>query len=277
MKQSTGNVDGMNGCKLYYKTWLPEDQPKAALIIVHGAGEHIDRYQNLVGVLVKAGYALVGYDLRGHGRSEGQRGHIYNWDDYRFDLREFVKLTREKFSDSPQFIFGHSLGALIVLDYLIVHQEGLSGAILSGTALDPVDAAPPLQVFLAKLLSGIYPTFSLKIPLPGSSLSRDAQVAQAYDQDPLVHRKRTARWGAESLSTIEHIKNHADQIKLPVLFIHGEKDPLVSAEGTQRYFERLSIVDKTLHIYPDTLHEPHNDLDHQAVIADMVYWISSHL
>jgi alpha-beta hydrolase superfamily lysophospholipase len=277
MEQSAGNFDGINGCKLYYKTWLPEAHPKAALLIVHGAGEHIDRYQNVVSALLESGYALVGYDQRGHGRSEGQRGHINSWKEYRGDLGEFIKMARQMLPDTPQFILGHSLGSLIVLDYLIYHPEGLSGAILSGTSLDPVDAAPPVQKFLAQLLSGIYPTFTLKIPLPGNSLSRDPQVSQAYDQDPMVFWNRTARWGAESLKAIERIKNNSDQIKTPLLFLHGEKDPLVSAEGAQRYFERLSTADKTMRIYPDTLHEAHNDLDHQAVIADMQQWIASHL
>jgi alpha-beta hydrolase superfamily lysophospholipase len=277
MEQSAGNFDGINGCKLYYKTWLPEEHPKAALVIVHGAGEHIDRYHNVVSALLESGYALVGYDQRGHGRSEGLRGHINSWNEYRGDLDKFIKMTRQMLPEMPLFILGHSLGALIVLDYLIYYPEGLSGAILSGTPLDPVDAAPPVQEFLAKLLSGIYPTFSLKIPLPGKSLSRDVQVSQAYDQDPMVFWKRTARWGAESLKTIERIKNNTDQISIPVLFLHGEKDPLSSAAGTQRYFEQLSYADKTLHIYPDTLHEPHNDLDHQVVIEDMEQWLSSHL
>ena len=148
MKQSTGNFEGVNACKLYYKTWLPEEQPKATLVIVHGAGEHIDRYQNVVNGLVASGFALAGYDLRGHGRSEGRRGHINSWDEYRGDLREFIKMTRQMLPEMPLFILGHSLGSLIVLDYLIYHQEGLSGAILSGTSLDPVDAAPPVQKFL---------------------------------------------------------------------------------------------------------------------------------
>jgi len=277
MQQTGGNFDGINGCRLFYKTWIPDGSPKAALVIVHGAGEHIDRYQNVVSVLVESGYALVGFDLRGHGRSEGQRGHINRWDEYRGDLREFIKLTRQMLPDTPQFILGHSLGSLIVLDYLIYHQEGLSGAILSGTSLDPVDAAPPVQKFLAQLLSGIYPTFSLKIPLPGKSLSRDAQVSQAYDQDPMVFWDRTARWGVESLKAIERIETNADKINLPVLFLHGEKDPLVSAAGAQRYFDQLSTSDKTIRIFQDTLHEPHNDLDHLAVIADMQQWIASHI
>lgn len=248
MVQSSGNFDGINDCKLYYKTWLPKVNPKATLIIVHGAGEHIDRYENLVRGLVRSGYALAGYDQREHGRSEGQRGHINSWEEYRGDLREFIKKIRQMLPNKPMFILGHSLGSLIVLDYIIHDIDDLSGAIISGTALDPVDAAPPVQKFLAQVLSGIYPTLSMKVPLSGKSVSRDAQVAKAYDEDPMVHWNRTARWGAECLKAIKRIELNADKIKIPILFIHGEKDPLVTADGAQRYFDRMEYADKTIHI-----------------------------
>lgn len=277
MEQNSGNFDGVNGCKLYYKTWLPERDPKAALIIVHGAGEHIDRYENLVSGLLKSGYALAGYDQRGHGRSEGQRGHINSWEDYRGDLREFTKITRQIFPNIPMFVLGHSLGSLIVLDYLIHESDGLSGAVISGNSVDPVDAAPPVQKFFAQLLSGIYPTFSMKVPLPGTSLSRDPKVAKAYDEDPMVFWDRTARWGAESLKAIPRIESNADKIRIPVLFIHGEKDPLVSVEGAQRFFDRVEQTDKTIRVYKDNLHETLNDLDHAEVVADVEKWLSKHL
>jgi len=277
MEQTSGNFEGVNGCKLYYKTWLPDGNPKATLIIVHGVGEHIDRYENLVNGLVKSGYALAGYDLRGHGRSEGQRGYISSWEDYRGDLREFIKKARQMLPNIPMFVMGHSLGSLIVLDYIIHDSDDLSGAVLSGTALVPVDAAPPVQKFLAQLLSGIYPTFSMKVPTPGNSLSRDPKVAKSYDEDPMVFEDRTVRWGAESFKAIKRIEANADKIRMPVLFIHGEKDPQVSIEGAQRFYERVEYADKTLRIYKDNLHEPHNDLDYPKVVADIEQWLSKHL
>lgn len=277
MEQTSGTFEGINDCKMYYKTWAPDKSPRAVLIIVHGVGEHIDRYQNLVSGLVNSGHALAGYDLRGHGRSEGQRGYINSWGEYRGDLREFIKKARLMFPNKPVFVLGHSLGSLIVLDYLIQGGDKLSGAILSGTALDPVEAAPPVQKFLAQLLSGVYPTFSLKVKQPGKSLSRDAQVAKAYDQDPMVFWVRTARWGAESLKAIERIEANADKISMPVLFIHGENDPVASAEGAQRYFDRVEYPDKTIRIYTANMHEPHNDLDHPEVVADIEAWVSKHL
>jgi alpha-beta hydrolase superfamily lysophospholipase len=277
MNEITGTFDGIGGCKLFYKGWMPEGTAKAVMAIVHGAGEHIERYHNLVNILVAAGFALVGYDQRGHGRSEGQRGHIDSWDQYRGDLGIFLKLAVSLVPETPLFLYGHSMGSLVVLDYIMRTPEGLRGAIISGIALDPKDAAPPLLVLIAKGLSGILPKFSMKTPLPGSALSRDPEVAKAYDEDPLVFRERTPRWATENLKTIAWIKDHPEKITLPVFFVHGELDPLLSAEGAQQFYERISYPDKAIKIYPDGLHEPHNDLDHDQVAADLEKWLSEHI
>ena len=277
MKEQTGHLTGVNGLQLFHKTWLPDSPPKAVLAIVHGVGEHIDRYHNMVEALVPAGFILTGYDQRGHGRSEGQRGHINAWSEYREDIRSFLDLARKLAPGLPLFLYGHSMGSLEVLDYILHYPEGLAGAIISGTALDPKEAAPPLQVLLAKALSGIVPSFSIKVKLEGSSVSRDPQVARAYMEDPLVHWYRSARWGTESMKVIEWIKSRAGEINLPVLFLHGERDGLVTAAGAQRFFEQIQYADKTIHIYSGGLHEPHNDLDYKRVISDIAGWMDSHI
>ena len=277
MKEQTGHFEGVNRFQLFYKAWLPDDPPKAVLAIVHGAGEHIDRYKNLVDALVPAGFMLTGYDQRGHGRSEGQRGHINSWNEYREDLRIFLALAGKLAPGLPLFLYGHSHGSLEVLDYILHYPEGLAGAIISGTALDPKEAAPPHLVLLAKALSGIVPSFSLKVKLEGSSVSRNPQVAKDYMEDSLVHWYRSVRWGTESLKVIEWIKSRAGEINLPVLFLHGECDALVTAAGAQRFFGQIQNPDKAIHIYPGGLHEPHNDLDYKQVISDIESWMDSHI
>src|SRR4030065_149959 len=119
MQEQTGHFVGYNGLKFFYKVWSPDFPPKAALIIIHGVGEHIDRYKNLVDALVPAGYLLTGYDQRGHGRSEGQRGHINSWNEYREDLRIFLALAGKLAPGLPLFLYGHSQGSLEVLEYIL--------------------------------------------------------------------------------------------------------------------------------------------------------------
>jgi alpha-beta hydrolase superfamily lysophospholipase len=273
----TGTFEGHGSLKLFYRTWQPDTAPKAVVPIIHGAGEHIDRYPHLIRALLAAGYGAAGFDLRGHGRSEGQRGHINSWDEYREDVRQFLDRVRVDFPGLPLFLYAHSLGSLIAMDYILHYPEGLRGAVISGNSLEPTDAAPPHLVLIVRVFSRILPATLLTMPLPGASLSRDPQVAAAYDEDPLVHWQRSLRWGAESLRTIQWIWAHAGQFSLPVLFVHGEADPLVSPQGARRFYEQIASSDKTLNIYPESLHEPHNDLDHAQVTGDIVAWLDERL
>ena len=115
----------------------------------------------------------------------------------------------------------------------------------------------------------------MKIALDGSFLSRDPQVATAYNTDPLVHWQRSARWGTEFLDRIEWLKENFKRIELPVLFLHGECDPVVSVEGARRMHKDIWSKDKTIHIYPEGLHEPHNDIQHEQVGADIRTWLDA--
>jgi alpha-beta hydrolase superfamily lysophospholipase len=278
MKTIEDHFMGTDSCKLYYKIWEPEGASlKGVVVIVHGAGEHVGRYHRLVDGLVPAGYVLAGFDLRGHGRSEGQRGHIDSWEDYRSDLKLFIELVGKPFPHLPIFVYGHSLGALIVQDFLITHQEGLAGAVFSGTPIVPTKIAPAHQVLLVKILSGLLPRASLNMHVEGSDLSRDGKVAAAYDQDPLVHWKRTFRWGREGLRTIERVKEGTPKITLPVLYLHGGEDRSVSPEGSQYCYDHVKSEDKQLEIYPGSYHEPHNDLDYHLVVDDIINWLDAHI
>jgi len=277
MKEQTGRFEGTNGLQLYWQAWLPDGSPKAILVVIHGAGEHIGRYGNMVNGLVPAGFIVAGYDQRGHGRSEGQRAHIDSWDEYRQDVRTFLGMARQLAPGLPVFLYGHSQGSLAVLDYVLHDPSGLAGVMSSGTALEPLDAAPPHLVLVAKVMSRIMPGFTIKQPLPGASVSHDPQVAKAYDEDPLVCWDRSARWATECLSAIDFIKSHGTDLNLPILFLHGESDPLVSVAGAQRFFAQISSTDKTMHIYPGDLHEPHNEFDFDHVIADIATWMDLHI
>src|SRR5579863_7569397 len=135
MDHSTGTFRGAGEMELAYQRWLPEGTPRAALIIVHGFGEHGGRYMNIVGRLVPTGYAVYALDNRGHGRSPGQRGHINDWSEFRDDLGAFVALVSTEQAGHPLFLLGHSMGGLIVLEYAERHPEGLRGVIASAPLL----------------------------------------------------------------------------------------------------------------------------------------------
>jgi len=276
MEHQESTFNGYNGIALYAQAWLPEARPRAAVALVHGFGEHSGRYANLVAALLPRGYAVHAYDLRGHGRSPGQRGLIMAWDEYREDTRAFLGTVRTAHPDVPSFLYGHSLGGLIVLDFVLHDPGGLRGVIASGPTLGP-PAIAPILVAISRVLSSIAPRFSLEAGLEKPALSRDPAVPKAYAEDPLVHGRASARLGTELTRTLEWVNAHAGELRLPLLLLHGAADRIAPPAFSKHFFENVGGTDKTFLSPPGGFHEPHNDIDHAAVLAEVEAWIARHL
>jgi alpha-beta hydrolase superfamily lysophospholipase len=276
MQQTTGKFEAL-GKQLFYQTWLPEGKTKAILAICHGVGEHSGRYMNLVGPLMQNEYAVWGFDLLGCGHSPGQRGHIQTWEDYRNGLGAFLEYVQAQNPGLPVFLYGHSLGAQIVLDYIQNRKADLMGVVLSATPIDPAGVGSPAKILLAKLLSKIMPAYSIDLGLDPAALSRDPQVVQAYRDDPLVQKYVSVRWGTEAMAVQRRASSRPDLIRLPVLFIHGSDDPLHLVSGVRNFVEDIPHADKQLIVYQGSLHEPHNDLEHERVAIDLINWLEDHL
>ena len=135
VSQIEGKFQTALGNRLHYKCWQPDTPGKAVLAIVHGWGEHGGRYQNIVGYMAAYGYVVYVFDNQGHGRSPGQRGHIKRWADYRANVRDYVAMIRHQQPNMPIFLMGHSMGALIVLDYVLNQPDDIDGVAVSATLL----------------------------------------------------------------------------------------------------------------------------------------------
>jgi alpha-beta hydrolase superfamily lysophospholipase len=277
MKHSEGTFRGAGGLDLYGQCWQDAREPQAIVAIVHGHGEHGGRYMNVVRSLLSHGCAVCAFDHRGHGRSRGQRGHINSWSEYREDVGSFLFWIADRENHRPVFLMGHSMGALVALDYVLRGSGGIAGAIISGAPIEPAGVAKPALVLLSRLLSRAVPRFPLRLALDTSALSRDAAAVRAYAEDPLVHGRFTARWGTESLAALAWVKAHAPDVNIPILFIHGGGDRLNLSDGSRRFFERVASSDKTIHVYPDMFHELHNDIGYDQVMKDLAQWLTEHL
>lgn len=273
---SVGSFRGAGGLHLHYQHWRSDTTPPAAILaLVHGFGEHSGRYGNVVEHLTERGYAVYGFDNRGHGRSPGQRGHINAWAEFREDVGAFLSLIGEREPGLPLFLMGHSLGGLIVLDYALHHPEGLAGVIASGPVLGPPDISPAL-LMLSRLLSRLWPRFSLSAGLDAGSLSRDPSVVQAYRDDPLTHDRASARLGTEMAAAVRWTQAHAADLRLPLLIVHGGADRLVPPEYSRLFFENVTFADKERHEYEGVYHEPHNDIEARRVLDDISAWLDRH-
>lgn len=276
MQHSDSTFKGAGDLELYSQNWRPEQNVRAVLGIVHGFGEHGGRYMNIVNHLVPMGISVHSFDHRGHGRSGGKRGHILRWTEFRRDVHNFLAVIRKQEEDTPLYLMGHSMGGLIVLDYLLHHQEKVKAVIASSPLLAQPEISPVL-ILLSRFLSNIWPGFSIETKLDVNTISRDPQVVEAYLQDPLVHSTASARFGTELSAAIEQTHRLAPDFRLPLMIVHGESDHLVPLQGSQEFFDNLTISDKEIRIYKGGFHETHNDIDKQTFLTDIEQWIGKHL
>lgn len=278
MRHFETTFQGEDGLTLYAQQWLPDDDCKAVLAIVHGIGEHSGRYANVVNAMVAAGIGVGAFDLRGHGKSEGERGHIDRWAQYRADVGHHLDWVLSWSEDKPAFLFGHSLGSTIVAEYVMREDVSrLQGVLLSGLALNPAAAVEPYLITLSKVLSRVLPKLALSTGLDVDGLSRDRKVVQAYRDDPLVHPKASTRFGTELMNAADYVREHPEAFDAPALVFHGQDDPINDVKLAERFFEGMASKDKTLKIYTGMLHECHNELGYETVVGDMVNWIAARL
>jgi len=276
MEHTEGTFRGAGAIELYYQRWRPERDPRAVLAIVHGFGEHSSRYPNVVNYYVPSGYAVYGFDHRGHGRSPGKRGHINEWSEFRDDVRAFVQLVAMQEPNRPLFMLGHSLGGLIALEYVLRDPTGLRGVIASSPLLVQAGLSP-VVVTMGKILSRVAPSTAIKTGLDASTISRDPAVVKAYQEDPLVHSYGTPRLSTEIAAAQKWTNAHAGELKLPLLLIVGSEDKLVPPEGGRRFFDAVTFADKQKLDYPGAYHETHNDIIAPQVMADVERWLEAHL
>jgi alpha-beta hydrolase superfamily lysophospholipase len=273
IQHTESSFHGQNNIKLYRQTWRPEAHPRATIALVHGFGEHSGRYKNVVNALVPADYAIYSYDQRGHGKSEGSRGYINNWSEFRDDLHMFLDHVRRETGDSPLFMYGHSMGGLVVLDYLLHHPEAtLNGVVLTGPLVG-MPGVSPLLVWAGRILNRIKPDFAMEAGLDIAGISSDPAEQQAYKNDSLVHGKSTPRHGMETLKQIDWVQENAGNFTQPLLILHGADDPIVPPVGSELFMKNAGSADKTRHLLPNLRHEVHNEVTHFEVMDKVRRWL----
>ncbi|MFC2078051.1 alpha/beta hydrolase [Candidatus Bipolaricaulota bacterium] len=277
MKHREGTFAGVRGAEIYCQDWLPEDAPRAVLVIVHGLAEHCGRYGNLVDHFVPRGFAVYAHDHIGHGRSEGKRVFVKRFEDLTDVLGIQVDRVLDQHPETPAYLVGHSIGALIGARYLLDRQEAFAGAILSGSVVKVPENISPIVVAMARLLSAVLPKVGVSA-VDAQGVSRDPAVVKAYLDDPLVYTgKTTARMGAEMLKAMERTVRDASRITLPLLILHGSEDTLADPDGTRMLHDAASSPDKTLKIYEGLHHEIYNEPEHAEVLGDVEAWLTARL
>jgi len=256
---------------IYASEWKPDGPARAVIVLVHGIGEHIGRYEHVAQMFTDNHYAVIGADLVGHGKSGGQRGHIDAYDDYLDIIDWMLQEAKIRYPGLPQILYGHSLGGNLGLYYAQKRTANITGMIITSPGLEPT-RVPPFKLALGKLMYTLYPRFQMTNSLDVTGLSRDETVIAAYKTDPLVHPKISARLGLDLLNTGKTIRENCCEIPFPLLILHGQKDRLVNISGTREFVSHLTGNVTFIEI-PDSYHELHNEPNKRDVFKIWLNWL----
>jgi len=273
----TAHSDGrLSGSKLYWQTWAGDVAPRAVVVLVHGAHEHGGRYAHVAERLLAAGLQVYAVDHAGHGRSPGVRGNIGSMAGVVAGVDELARFAQSRHPATPTFVYGHSFGGLVALQYVTGDPVPLRGVVVSAPAVD-TSAAHPVQTKLATVLSRVAPNLGA-LALDAETVSRDPDVVRDYRTDPLNFTgKMRARTGAEILQTVQGLEPRLARLTLPLYLLHGSADRLVKPSATDWVMARATAAEVTVRRWPGLYHEPHNEPEKAQVLDEVVEWIEKQL
>jgi acylglycerol lipase len=273
--ESEETLLGHDRVKLNLRSWRAAGSPRASVVIVHGFKAHSGLYSETAKQLVRAGLAVYALDLRGHGKSEGERFWVDEFSDYVADLERLVLLVRERAPNIPLFILGHSVGGVVASLFALEHPSQLSGLITESFAFE----LPPPSIALAlmKGLDHLAPRAKV-LALKDEDFSRDPAIVAGMKADPLISQvPGPTHTLAEMIRAGEKLRKNLAVISTPVLVLHGTADRATRPSGSQHFVDAVGSVDKVLKLYEGAAHDLLHDLDKERVLSDIVAWVNARL
>ena len=266
--------------RIAWRRIVPDGTPRGVVVVSHGYAEHCGRYREWAEHLASRGLAAVGLDHRGHGTSEGPRGHCRDFEEYVADVRTLVGMAEEWWPGTPRLLFGHSMGGLIAFLYLLRHGDTVRAGALSSPAFALPPQGPRWQLALVGLLARIVPRFGFTTALEPDALARDPEVGRAYVADPLVHRRATAAFARAFTRAQAYALAEAPRVVTPVLILQAEADRLVSPSGATAIGARLRCTHE-VELLPGYYHELLNEpVEERARVLELLdrwfdHWLSA--
>ncbi|MBL7007557.1 MAG: alpha/beta hydrolase [Planctomycetes bacterium] len=267
MNATESTIRAADGTELWGRRWEPATETRGEILLVHGLGEHLGRYQDVAAGLTARGFALQGVDLRGHGRSAGRRGHVERWSDYHADLDAAARGLRR-----PHLVLAHSMGGLVALDWLRDRPDQVAAVVLSSPLLGVAAAAPRWKVLLGKVLARIAPRLPLSNELDPEGVCSDPKVVERYLADPLVFRSITPRWFVEMERALERVHTAAPALRHPLYLNLAGDERLVSNP------QALALADAwggavTRVVWDRLRHETLNEQAGPTVLRAIIDWL----
>lgn len=275
IRRSDGSIAGVRGLRLAYRTW-EASSARAALVVVHGLGEHSGRYAEFGERMAGYGMSTFAMDLRGHGLSDGRRGHVASFDIFLQELDRFRREV-EGLADFrvPLFLLGQSMGGLIALRYQEEYNTRFEGAIIVSPWLATTMPVPRLKAMVAPAFSRLLPALPFRSGIEAVDLSRDPAVVEAYRADPLVHGFITPRLFGEASTAMGLAFQRSDRIQEPLLFLLAGEDRIVNTDRSVRFARSITAADANVRVYPGAYHELLNEVDRAHIHREVRDWIAA--
>lgn len=258
----------------FYGSYFQPESVKAAIVLIHGMGEHSKRYEkDVIPYFNQNSIAVITYDQFGHGKTEGKRGHNPGFEAVLDCVTVVLEKTKELYGDVPIFLYGHSMGGNVVINYALRRKNKLKGVIATSPFLQLAFEPPSWKLFLGKILLKVAPQVTMQSGLEVTAISRDKNEIEAYKNDPLIHDKISPNYSVVFMETGEWAMKNAKKLKIPMLLLHGTGDRLTSYKGSE-FFAQNATKKVTLKLFHGAYHELHNDIVKQEVMDNMITWIN---
>jgi acylglycerol lipase len=264
-----------NETKLYAQGWSPA-QAKAVVCIVHGFAEHGGRFAHVAERLGREGYAVLAIDQFGHGKTEGPRGYSPSLDASLDAIKNLLDEAEKRFPNKPKFLYGHSMGGNMVLNYLLRRKPKINGAVATAPWLKLGFDPPAFKLLLAKVMNNIYPKWPEKADLDTSFLSRDKEEVRKYETDPLVHNTARAGTFFDTYNAGQWAIDHASELTVPLIILHGTDDKLIAHKGSELFVANAPKNLVTFKSLPGYYHEIHNEpaAEREKVFVEIINWLN---
>jgi len=268
-------IDSAKGLKILVRSWIPESLPRAAIVVCHGVNSHGGQYLSVGEQFAAAGLAAFALDLRGRGRSDGERFYVEDVAEYVSDVANTIALAKSRHPGLPVYLLGHSAGGVVSATYVLDNQAQLAGFICESFAFQV--PAPGFALAAIKGISHIAPRLPV-LTLKNEDFSRDPKWVDALNNDPLIaHEVQPAITVAALVRADERLHDEFPSITLPVLIMHGTDDKATVCRGSQFFYDTVGSKDKTLKLYDGHFHDLLNDVGKEKVMADVMDWLNARL
>ncbi|MDH5464308.1 MAG: lysophospholipase, partial [Thiovulaceae bacterium] len=259
----------------FTQSWETKAPLLGVIVLIHGLGEYSGRYVELADHFTKHGYHVHTFDLRGHGKSEGKKGHTPSYDCLMHDIEQFYTLVQDTYPNLPLFLYGHSLGGNLAINFLLRKVPDITGVIATSPALRSNLPTPLWKHVTALILRAIWPSFTVSSGIKAKHVTRSISVEKYYEKDPLVHKQISVELGLSILESGKWAIEHAHEIHAPLYVIHGTEDKITSPLASEEFIQKANETSIFFHLYEGMAHELHNEPEREKVLKNIIAWLDA--